>query len=45
MLHAAGMHPIMVPDIKQPDKEIRDLAEIVLPSLFEAKVYLGEQFN
>lgn len=43
--HAAGMHPIMVPDIKQPDKEIRDLAEIVVPSLFEAKAYLGEQLN
>ena len=38
--HAAGMHPIMVPDILQPDKEIRRLSEVVLPSLFEVKEYL-----
>ena len=31
--HNAGMHPIMVPDILQPDEEIRGLAEIVLPTL------------
>lgn len=38
--HAAGTHPIMVPDILQPDEEIRELAEVVLPSLFEVKDYL-----
>ncbi len=38
--HAAGMHPIMVPDILQPDDEIKGLAEVVLPSLFEVKEYL-----
>ena len=38
--HAAGTHPIMVPDILQPDEEIRGLAEVVLPSLFEVKDYL-----
>ena len=38
--HAAGTHPIMVPDILQPDDEIRGLAEVVLPSLFEVKEYL-----
>lgn len=38
--HAAGTHPIMVPDILQPDEEIRSLAEVVLPSLFEVKEYL-----
>ena len=41
--HAAGMHPIMVPDILQPDEEIRGLAEVVLPSLFEVKEYLEMQ--
>ncbi|MBQ6335663.1 MAG: HAD family phosphatase [Ruminococcus sp.] len=39
--HAADMHPIMVPDILQPDEEIRGLAEVVLPSLFEVKEYLS----
>lgn len=41
--HAAGMHPIMVPDILQPDEEIRGLAEVILPSLFEVKEYLEKQ--
>ena len=41
--HAAGMHPIMVPDILQPDEEIREKAEVVLPSLFEVKEYLEKQ--
>ncbi len=39
--HAAGMHPIMVPDILQPDEEIRSFAEVVLPSLFEVKEYFS----
>ena len=38
--HNAGMHPIMVPDILQPDEEILALAETVLPDLKEAKEYL-----
>ena len=38
--HASGAHPIMVPDILQPDDEIRGLAEAVLPSLVEVKKYL-----
>ena len=33
--HAAGMHPIMVPDLMQPDDEIRGLAEAVFPDLNE----------
>lgn len=41
--HAAGMHPIMVPDILQPDDEIRGMAEAVLPSLFAVRDYLGER--
>ena len=31
--HAAGMIPIMVPDLKQPDDEIRALAYRVVPNL------------
>ena len=31
--HAAGMHPIMVPDLRQPDDEIKGLAEAILPDL------------
>lgn len=41
--HAAGMHPLMVPDILQPDEEIRALSEAVLPSLFETRAYLEER--
>jgi HAD superfamily hydrolase (TIGR01509 family) len=33
--HAAGMFTIMVPDILQPDDEIRGLADMVLPSLYD----------
>ena len=43
--HAAGAHPIMVPDILQPDEEIREKAEVVLPSLFEVKEYLESKLN
>lgn len=43
--HAAGAHAIMVPDILQPDDEIRGLAEVVLPSLFEVKDYLESKLN
>jgi len=35
----AAMHPIMVPDILQPDDEIRALAEVVLPTLHEVIAY------
>ena len=38
--HNAGMHPIMVPDILQPDDEISALAEVTVPSLREAEEYL-----
>ncbi len=42
---AAGAHPIMVPDILQPDDEIRGLAEAVLPSLIDVKAYLEKNGN
>lgn len=31
--YRAGMHPIMVPDLLEPDEEILGLTEVVLPSL------------
>ena len=42
---AAGTHPIMVPDILQPDEEIKSLAEAVLPTLMEVKEYLEERYE
>ena len=41
--HAAGMRPIMVPDIKQPDDEISALCEVVLPSLNEVIRYFENE--
>lgn len=41
--HAAGMRPIMVPDIKQPDDEISSLCEVVLPSLNEVIRYFENE--
>ena len=38
--HAAGMRPIMVPDILEPTEEIRALTEAVLPDLLAVKEYL-----
>lgn len=38
--HSAGMHPLMVPDILQPDEEIRAMAEAVLPDLRAVTEYL-----
>ena len=38
--HAAGMFTIMVPDILQPDEEIRGLASAVLPSLLDVKNFI-----
>ena len=38
--HAGGMHSIMVPDLVQPDEEIRQKAEQILPSLIEVREFL-----
>ncbi len=38
--HRAGMHPIMVPDMQQPDDEMRRLAEVIVENLPEAMDYL-----
>ncbi len=40
---AAGMRPLMVPDMVQPDEEIRGLAETVCADLSEMILYLERQ--
>jgi HAD superfamily hydrolase (TIGR01509 family) len=40
--HAAGMIPIMVPDLAQPTDEIRALAHAVVPSLREAQEIISQ---
>ena len=37
---AAGMHPVMVPDLLPANDEMREKAEAILGSLFEVKEYL-----
>lgn len=37
--HAAGMIPVMVPDLAEPTEEMKKLARVILPSLFEVKEY------
>ena len=41
----AGLTCIMVPDIKQPDDEMRSLACCILPSLLDVKAYLSEKMQ
>ena len=41
-LHAAGMHPIMVPDLLEPTKEMHMLATQILPSLTAVRDYLDQ---
>ena len=43
--YAGGMHHIMVPDLAQPDGEIRQKAEVVLPSLIEVQTYLCQRIE
>ena len=42
---AAGLRPIMVPDIVPPDAEMRALSEAVCRDLFEAKDHLAAVFG
>ncbi len=42
---SAGLHTIMVPDMKEPDTEITALADVILPSLAEAQEYMMRQFE
>ena len=37
--HYAGCHPVMVPDVLQPTREIADLAQEIFPSLLETAEY------
>lgn len=37
---AAGMHPVMVPDLLPPDGEMERLAEVILPDLAAAETYI-----
>ena len=37
---AAGMHPIMIPDLLEPTEEMRRLAEYICDTLYEAEEYL-----
>ncbi len=37
---AAGMHPVMVPDLLSPDREMEKLAEVILPDLAAAEEYI-----
>ena len=43
--HAAGMHPVMVPDMIAPDEEMKELSEIICKDLYEVKQYIGKVFN
>ncbi len=38
--HAAGMRPIMVPDLLEPDEEMKEKAAAILPDLFAVRDYL-----
>lgn len=40
--HAAGMHPIMVPDLMEPTEEMKSLAEQILESLCAVQEFLQE---
>ena len=40
--HAGGMIPVMVPDMLEPDEEIRSLTAAVLPDLFAADAWITE---
>ena len=41
--HAAGMRPVMVPDMIAPDEEMRRLSFLVRKDLFEVMDYLREE--
>lgn len=39
------MHSIMIPDLQEPDEEMRRLAEVILRDLREAQAYLEHCFR
>ena len=40
--HAAGMHPIMVPDLMKPTEEMYALADEIMESLYEVKKFMKD---
>lgn len=38
--YAGGLHPVMVPDLMEPTKEMEELSEIILSSLYEVILYM-----
>lgn len=40
---AAGMHPIQIPDLLEPDDAVRALGHTILPSLHDARVLLEQR--
>ena len=43
--HAAGMHPLMVPDLLPPTEEMQSLSEAILPDLAAVRSYLFPSVN
>ena len=43
--HAAGMTPIMIPDLLEPSVHIRAIARVILPSLHAVPGWLGDCFE
>ena len=41
--HAAGMRPIMVPDMIAPDEEMRKLSFLIRKDLFEVLDYMQKE--
>lgn len=41
--YAAGMRPIMVPDMAEPTEEMERLAEVILESLLEVREYISKE--
>ena len=39
--HRAGMRPIMVPDLIEPDEEMEALTEVILPTLLDVIRYFS----
>lgn len=42
--HAAGMRPVMVPDIKPPSAAVTNLAAKVFPTLVEVRQFLAQEY-
>ena len=41
----AGMVPVMVPDMVQPDEEMKGLAHVICQDLFEVKKWISKNKN